>query len=72
MLLGATALASGAAAQIVTATATADATATEDAEIIVSGSRPIKESQEAALKAQKASPSLVSVVSADSVGRLPD
>ena len=61
-------LGSAAVAQIVTAAATA----AEDAEIIVSGSRPIKESQEAALKVQKASPSLVSVVSADSVGRLPD
>ena len=41
-------------------------------EIIVTGSRPIRESEEAALRAQKKSPSLVSVVSSDSAGRLPD
>ena len=56
--------------QVVTVVAVADAVA-ED-EIIVSGSRPIRESQEAALKVQRESPSLVSVVSADAVGRLPD
>ena len=71
-LLGGIAIAafagSAAGAQIVTA----DAAATEDAEIIVSGSRPIRESQEAALKIQKESLSLVSVISADAVGRLPD
>lgn len=44
---------------------------TDDA-IIVKGTRPIKESQEAALKVQKESDSLVSVLSADAVGRLPD
>ena len=58
---------SGASAQLVTA-----ATATEADEIIVSGSRPIRESQEAALRIQRESPSLVSVVSSDAVGRLPD
>ena len=41
-------------------------------DIVVKGSRPIKESQEAALKVQKESDSLVSVISADAVGRLPD
>ncbi|MEY2885033.1 MAG: hypothetical protein RL490_2757, partial [Pseudomonadota bacterium] len=43
-----------------------------DGEIVITGSRPIKESEVAALKAQKESPSLVSIVSADAVGRLPD
>ena len=57
----------GISAQVVTA-----ATATEADEIIVSGSRPIRESQEAALRIQRESPSLVSVVSSDAVGRLPD
>lgn len=57
-------------APIVTADTIA-AVVAED-EIIVSGSRPIRESQEAALKVQRESPSLVSVVSADAVGRLPD
>jgi len=41
-------------------------------EIIVLGSRPIRESEEAALRAQRESPSLVSVVAADGIGRLPD
>lgn len=44
----------------------------EGDEIVVKGTRPIKESQEAALKLQKESTSLVSVLSADAVGRLPD
>lgn len=48
------------------------AAADEADEIIVTGSRPIRESQEAALRTQRESPSLVSVVSADAVGRLPD
>jgi len=67
-LLGASALATGAAAQIVTAAATA----AEDAEIIVSGSRPIAESESAALAIQQKSDSLISVYSGDAVGRLPD
>ncbi len=41
-------------------------------DIVVKGSRPIRESEEAALAIQKNSISLVSVISADSVGRLPD
>jgi TonB-dependent receptor len=41
-------------------------------EIVVTGSRPIAESEAAALKAQKESPALVSVVASDAVGRLPD
>ena len=41
-------------------------------DIVVKGSRPIAESQELALKAQRESDSLVAVISADGVGRLPD
>lgn len=40
--------------------------------IIVNGTRPIAESEAAALAAQRASDSLVTVAAADSVGRLPD
>jgi TonB-dependent receptor len=46
--------------------------AEEEAGIVVTGSRPIAESEKAALEVQKNSDSLVSVLSADSVGRLPD
>lgn len=42
------------------------------AEIIVTGARPIAESEAAALEVQKNSDSLVSVAASDSVGRLPD
>jgi TonB-dependent receptor len=41
-------------------------------DIIVRGSRPIAESEAAALEAQRASDSLISVAASDSVGRLPD
>ena len=41
-------------------------------EIVVEGLRPIAESEAAALKTQRESDNLVSVLSADSVGRLPD
>jgi TonB-dependent receptor len=41
-------------------------------EIVVSGSRPIAESEAAALEVQKNSDSLVAVAAADAVGRLPD
>jgi len=41
-------------------------------EIVVSGERPIAESEAAALKIQRNSDNLVTVLSADSVGRLPD
>lgn len=44
----------------------------EAQEIVVSGERPIAESEAAALRIQRLSDSLVSVLSADSVGRLPD
>lgn len=40
--------------------------------IVVTGARPIAESEAAALQVQKASDSLVAVASSDSVGRLPD
>lgn len=41
-------------------------------EIVVDGSRPIAESEAAALRIQRLSENLVAVASADSVGRLPD
>jgi TonB-dependent receptor len=46
--------------------------AEEGAEIIVTGTRPIAESEAAALEVQKNSDSLVAVAASDSVGRLPD
>ncbi|WP_375419611.1 TonB-dependent receptor [uncultured Sphingomonas sp.] len=50
-----------------------DAGSTADAsDIVVNGGRPIAESEAAALQIQRTSPSLVSVVASDSVGRLPD
>ncbi len=48
------------------------ASAAEGDEIVVSGSRPIAESEAAALQIQRTSPSLVSVIASDSIGRLPD
>ncbi len=69
----ASAMMSGANAQLATAATTTMAAAAPDEDvIIVTGGRPIRESQEAALKTQRDSPSLVSVVSSDAVGRLPD
>jgi TonB-dependent receptor len=51
----------------------AEEPATEEGEeIIVDGTRPIAESEAAALRTQRLSDNLVSVLSADSVGRLPD
>ena len=44
----------------------------EEEAIVVTGSRPIAESEKAALQVQKNSDSLVSVLASDSVGRLPD
>lgn len=41
-------------------------------DIVVSGSRPIAESEEAALQLKRSSTSLVDVIAADSVGRFPD
>ncbi|HEX7819414.1 MAG TPA: TonB-dependent receptor [Sphingobium sp.] len=51
----------------------ADADAASDADsIVVTGQRPIAESESAALAIQRNSDSLVAVVASDSVGRLPD
>ena len=44
----------------------------EDQAIVVTGTRPIAESESTALTIQKNSDSLVTVVAADGVGRLPD
>jgi TonB-dependent receptor len=52
--------------------ASAGDTISEGGEIVVVGSRPIAESLAAALAVQKNSDSLVSVLAADSIGRLPD
>ena len=54
--------------------AAADRPVTDEAppEIIVTGKRPIAESEAAALLVQRRSDSLVAVVASDSVGRLPD
>lgn len=46
--------------------------ADDDQAIVVTGSRPIAESEAAALDVQKKSDSLVTVAASDSVGRLPD
>jgi TonB-dependent receptor len=50
----------------------ADEAASDEDAIIVTASRPIAESEAAALLIQKNSDSLVTVVASDSVGRLPD
>lgn len=50
---------------------TADAAPGTVDEVVVTG-RPIAESEAAALQIQRESPSLVSVIAADAVGRLPD
>lgn len=50
----------------------ADDAAEEGDAIVVTGSRPIAESEAAALQVQRNSDSLVTVVASDSVGRLPD
>lgn len=44
----------------------------ELAEVVIQGSRPIAESEAAALRIQKNSDNLVAVAAADAVGRLPD
>lgn len=51
---------------------TPEAEAPEGEEVVVTGSRPIAESEAAALETQKNSDSLVTVAAADGVGRLPD
>ncbi len=59
-------------AMALAAPAFAQDAAPADDVIIVSGLRPIAESEAAALAVQRASDSLVTVAAADSVGRLPD
>jgi TonB-dependent receptor len=69
-------LGSAAALAILPSSAMAQSTPAADEEsgdvIVVTGSRPIAESEAAALLIQKNSDSLVSVVSSDAAGRLPD
>ena len=69
-LLAGVAMASALSAKSATAQAGAEAPTSVE-ELVVTG-RPIAESQAAALQIQKESPSLVSVIAADAVGRLPD
>ncbi|RKF23107.1 TonB-dependent receptor [Altericroceibacterium spongiae] len=45
---------------------------TADGTIVVTGTRPIAESEEAAIQYKRASTSLVDVIAADSIGRFPD
>lgn len=60
-------------AQTVAAQEAPPADAADEGEaIVVTGSRPIAESEAAALQVQRNSDSLVTVVASDSVGRLPD
>jgi TonB-dependent receptor len=60
-------------AQATTTAATSAAGSSQEPEtIIVRASRPIAESERAALLVQRNSPSLVSVVSADAIGQFPD
>ncbi|WP_397422014.1 TonB-dependent receptor [Phenylobacterium sp.] len=69
-LMAGVAMASALSAQSAMAQSAAEAPGTVD-EVVITG-RPIAESQAAALQIQKESPSLVSVIAADAVGRLPD
>ncbi len=62
----------GAEPQTLDVALTAAGTEADDGEIVVRGSRPIAESEAAALQLQRTSPALVSVIASDSVGRLPD
>lgn len=64
----------GAGLAATTLPARAEAAAGEDEAnpIVVTGSRPIAESEAAALDIQKKADSLVTVAASDSVGRLPD
>ncbi len=66
------AMAQLAAADQAATNAKAGETTEADGEIVIVGSRPIAESLAAALMVQKNSDSLVSVLAADSIGRLPD
>lgn len=60
------------AAAFLPASAANAAEAAEDDAIVVTGARPIAESEAAALKTQRNADSLVTVAASDSVGRLPD
>jgi TonB-dependent receptor len=71
-LAGSPAMAQVMAAADQTTNASAGESTTQDGEIVVVGSRPIAESLAAALAVQKNSDSLVSVLAADAIGRLPD
>lgn len=51
---------------------TAPETAAQLDEVVVTGSRPIAESEAAAIQVQRNSDALISVVASDSVGRFPD
>jgi len=65
----------GAQAQVVAETSDerpADDTSRVLESVVVIGNRPIAESEEAALAEQRNFPSLVSIISSDAVGRLPD
>ncbi len=64
-------LLSGAALGAVGQAAAQEAAPSED-EIVVTGRRPLAESEAAALRAQQQSDSLVSIVSGDTIGNLPD
>eukprot|EP01035_Chromulina_nebulosa_P000061 gene61-96_t len=65
-------LVSGASALAFTTAPASAQTAPEGDDIIVTGSRPIAESEALALRTQRLSDSLVTVAAADGVGRLPD
>ncbi|MCA3695354.1 TonB-dependent receptor [Aquidulcibacter sp.] len=64
--------ATSATAQTTNSTTAAPAEEKEAETIVVRGIRPIADSERAALQVQRNSPSLVAVVSADSIGQLPD
>ncbi len=72
--VGSLALLAATAATAQTAATTTPAPAEDKAAetIVVRGVRPIADSERAALQVQRNSPSLVAVVSADSIGQLPD
>lgn len=71
LLMGGAALSGPLAAPALAQEAVSATTAVSD-ELVVTARRPLKESEEASLAVQKASDSLVSVLSADAIGRLPD
>lgn len=71
-ILGSTAMLAFAPALAFGQTSPVDDVAAEGDAIVVTGSRPIAESEAAALQIQRNSDSLVTVVASDSVGRLPD